>query len=1017
MELPIFPHDSKSGATAEYSQGQTSLWSNDAWSEYVLSTPSTPKESTVKSSSNDTSNGSHADDLHSWDTSMAYLLDDDNGDAFVSREQTHLPPTSNELNLDSIMFDESFMDTLKNFQDLPSSQPTSFTEVGSNYILVPEYPNGSPLKTSQLLYSHHQNPSHTRTEEGLSESVQRNLLDGFEQFGLDRNQFAGQSHLPSTTTSDSPAYLSSSFLDTLGSLPNISSTSDIIVPAGNDGCNSAECDMGAAMRQYAADLKPVSECLQRLSDMHFKVDGLPSDQFLSDNSSTHLTTQPLDAAYDTPSSMQELSPADSKREEPFASSLAGLSPARDGAALSMPLLKEIVRYYLASPNPGEIGEKCILIATPKVAQKSYGTEKRFLTPPPTTLLLGPSWNRSLENDGQAGQSSQPRLTVSITGEVIQQQGSLEWFTKAGTKAKPGVSSSEPTLLGQCVSKQLHINDADEKRRKVEVVVRADAEESHLGDFASKPIKVISKPSKKRQSLKNMDLCIHHGSTISLFNRLRSQTVSTKYLGSSRDSQKLPTYWPWSSGESEKHQQDEQISFVSRSDSWDAYIIWLVDLSKNSPDQAQSCFSNGQMSQLHENLSTCDSNPSVPAHISRPPLAYRPAKGNHNPIPIHYNQPVVLQCLATGKVSPIMVIRKVDKGNWVVGGGAAHSEDVQMEGDGITQLGGLGGEEAIGDPVSQLQKVAFEIRDPSFNHGDFNQPGEYLACLPEGVSCIHAVPGSRKTLQVSPPSRKPSPTSEGSGAGRPASEPRNGDDANSKTSRRRRTAPIPIGRPSNNAPPQHSGSLSSSPASGKLLSKNRQRVNSTSGVEANLHRLESMIEMSQNSQQPLATSDAPLEGWTEDITDAAVWTIVGTDSAFFKFFAPHSNVSGNTSPLSQLLSPLAIPVTPIPVVMQLLTTSSEQLSAFQQHPSANNSGHSLANSEEHEGRRITVYGKNFTPGLSVWFGEVPSVQTEQRCSDVMTCWVPPEVENLKWKVPVLLVRNDGVIYKTEKMWPL
>jgi hypothetical protein len=133
----------------------------------------------------------------------------------------------------------------------------------------------------------------------------------------------------------------------------------------------------------------------------------------------------------------------------------------------------------------------------------------------------------------------PSLTICISGESTeQQQGRVEWYNRSGTlvgqtgsldssTAQPSSSlesvksntisklaasedwyqnnSSQPLAGGRCVLKRLFINDADEKRKRVECLVRVQlANGLMLGTLSSRAIKVISKPSKKRQSVKNVD---------------------------------------------------------------------------------------------------------------------------------------------------------------------------------------------------------------------------------------------------------------------------------------------------------------------------------------------------------------------------------------------------------------------------------------------------------------------------------------------------------------------------------
>src|SRR5215472_12986128 len=81
---------------------------------------------------------------------------------------------------------------------------------------------------------------------------------------------------------------------------------------------------------------------------------------------------------------------------------------------------------------------------------------------------------------------------------------------------------------------------------------------------------------------------------------------------------------------------------------DPFIMYIVDV--NKPTGA---------------MDTPPPSPPHPEYPSPPPNAI---PYTNTGTPIYYNQTVVLQCLTSGVVSPVLIIRKVDHQTTVVGGG-------------------------------------------------------------------------------------------------------------------------------------------------------------------------------------------------------------------------------------------------------------------------------------------------------------------------------------------------------------
>jgi len=125
-------------------------------------------------------------------------------------------------------------------------------------------------------------------------------------------------------------------------------------------------------------------------------------------------------------------------------------------------------------------------------------------------MIGNSWWSDVVRRNEDPKFCPPRVVVSISGEPTPQEGSIEWMSSNGKTFDANDAPTGTTYIGRCVGKQLFISDVDEKKKKVEALVKIIAPASDedpervIGIFPSRSIKVISKPSKKRQSAKNLE---------------------------------------------------------------------------------------------------------------------------------------------------------------------------------------------------------------------------------------------------------------------------------------------------------------------------------------------------------------------------------------------------------------------------------------------------------------------------------------------------------------------------------
>lgn len=216
----------------------------------------------------------------------------------------------------------------------------------------------------------------------------------------------------------------------------------------------------------------------------------------------------------------------------------------------------------------------IRCAHASVAQKSYGSEKRFFNPPPIISVTGPL-RRYAEHGAatlttsstseDADEEDQCRVSLLVRGDTDEFY-SNENVAVLDSRLETKMRSLYVTSTGRSKSFRLQLNllrpsnlephlpifSPLKKSRTADALSPAMSVGSPAGDqadhnseplsrlpkglawasFESAPVTIISKSSKKTAKPRGQTNQVQNGSLVSLFNRINSQTARTKYMHSS-----------------------------------------------------------------------------------------------------------------------------------------------------------------------------------------------------------------------------------------------------------------------------------------------------------------------------------------------------------------------------------------------------------------------------------------------------------------------------------------------------
>ena len=267
--------------------------------------------------------------------------------------------------------------------------------------------------------------------------------------------------------------------------------------------------------------------------------------------------------------------------------------------------------------------------------------------------------------------------------------------------------------------------------------------------------------------------------------------------------------------------------------------------------------------VNKPASGIDTPPPPPPHADYPSPPPNAIPFLNTGTPIYYNQTVVLQCLTSGVVSPVLIIRKVDHQTTVVGGG------LQEGAKGVADHHCVPGE-VCGDPVSQLHKIAFEVFDNAKGMPEPGTPGltgAFLSCMGEKVNTYRPVDGRQWNSQNVESHSPPLPGSPHTTGSSVAGEYFGHGVTDSAPS-----SPTTADFLTNDGGRVRKPKRASSSAGGitkNVGAKGRRRPNSAGSASASSRR---------GSSTDYGASSGAL--WQVDIGEASVWTIVGTGKWIF-----------------------------------------------------------------------------------------------------------------------------------------